>query len=103
MNFRVGQKVVCVDDTWVNPYWIKNTPNKPLLGAVYTIRCIRAGRRGCSVLIEEISNPLHSSGIELGFYARRFRPLVERKTDTGMSILKSILADAENYKVKETV
>jgi len=33
--------------------------------------------------------------------ASRFRPLVERKTDTGMAILKSILDEVNAGKVRE--
>lgn len=92
MNFRVGQRVVCVD---ASP---RRFPSSPLvIGEIYTITGIFPNFP--SVTVAE-ARGLNCRG---DFWADRFRPLVERKTDTGMAILKSILADAENYKVRETV
>jgi hypothetical protein len=42
-----------------------------------------------TILLEEIRNPLHPSGMEYDFLQRRFRPIVERKTD--ISALQALL------------
>ena len=78
-NFRVGEKVVCVD---ADENWFLTQD------AIYTIVGILPGNfRQCDGLhLAEIAHP---SG--LAFYASRFRPIVERKTDTGMAILQKLL------------
>jgi hypothetical protein len=78
MTFRVGQKVVCVNDNGrsLRPSW----EILPVRGETYTIRCIE----GRAVRLAEIINdPFpYSEGLgELKFLASRFRPIVERKTD----------------------
>jgi len=81
MAFRVGQKVVCVDDSdWVAS--LLNMPNRPVRGRVYTVR----GLYENAIYLEEISNPpqarwKNGDVAEACFFARRFRPVVERKTD----------------------
>lgn len=104
-NFRVGQKVVCVDDCFPSTHLAL-----PVRGAVYTVREIVPdwfpGRT--ALRLEEIINPetpwSDLTMSEVAFNARRFRPLVEKKTDTGMSILTQILRDVENnMPVKERV
>ncbi len=96
MNFRVGQKVVCVDDSVVVGF-----PKGGMLmrGHVYTVRQIGTTVRGeVGVHLNEVrltSEP-GCVGIVSGkpyidaFYrAARFRPAVERKTD--ISIFTAIL------------
>jgi len=90
MAFHIGQKVVCISDKWRNPH----THECPVKGRVYTIRAIGGpdleGQTG--VIVEEIRNPPESWRLlgEVGFRAVFFRPLVERKTDTGFAILEEI-------------
>lgn len=79
MNFRVGQKVVCVDDSPRD-----ERPVHVVKGHVYTIGsfCPLWGRKAV-YLIEATAadnNP---------FWADRFRPIVERKTD--ISVFTDIL------------
>jgi hypothetical protein len=78
MTFRVGQKVVCIK----GPRRHRDL-TQPKIGEVYTIRLIYpssfTGEPG--FLLEEIVNGLHPNGREYGFYADRFRPVIERKTD----------------------
>ena len=88
MTFRVGQKVVCIDGDF-SSYWsvVKHLPEK---GRVYTVRALTECTFGpfkdvpC-ILLQEIRNPvqLWSNGrvFECPFTAKRFRPVVERKTD----------------------
>lgn len=92
MNFHVGQKVVCVDDTANNGPLSANMHNLIRKGEVYTIRDIdhrAAGIHGSpSVRLEEVACPIQPATIlgpwEPGFHPRRFRPAIERKTDIGI-------------------
>ena len=98
MTFRVGQKVVCVDDSVSGRTGL---PTGLVKGAIYTVRGFSwhpTVSPPYGVLIEEISFPDHrtSVGDEAGFHHARFRPVQERKTETGMAILREIL-DRESY------
>ena len=76
-EFRVGQKVVCVNDTnWLRPGLSSNHPKK---GEVYTISLIRSVKHG--LLGCELSEfpEIRTSGTPSGYLLSRFRPLV---TDT---------------------
>lgn len=86
-NFRVGQKVVCMNDTFISPGW-GSVPNRPVRGRVYTIRGIApqvyANGIALAVLLEEKANyPLvWPNGIyEMPFPAKRFRPAVDKPAD----------------------
>ncbi len=97
MPFRIGQKVVCVQ----TGFYVNKCPNRPVIGEVYTVRDVFAGPRvdelGMAIRLFELQNPLHKkSGREYGFYAWRFRPVFERKTD--ISIFTEMLT-----KLPETV
>lgn len=87
MTFHVGQKVVCINDT---PW------NSPLLGTlrrgcIYTIRWIGIHLGQPCVKVDEILRPcgLDISPDDTPFLSRRFRPLIERKTD--ISIFTAML------------
>lgn len=82
-NFRVGQKVVCIDDS-VNPYGVLAT--YPKKGVVYAVRGVHPD--GDAIFLDSIINPL-IGGREPCFLNYRFRPVVERKTD--ISIFKAML------------
>lgn len=99
MAFRVGQKVVCVDDSGWESWrasWLL-----PVTGTTYTIRSIghaytNETQEPC-IRLEELRNrEAQVPGQEPNFRASRFRPLVERKTETGMAILREIL-DRESH------
>lgn len=86
--FVVGQKVVCVDAS------SQNTRSfQPVVeNSIYTVRSIFVspidGQVG--VLLNEIRNDFHPVwGLERGYFARRFGPLVTRKSD--ISIFTAIL------------
>lgn len=81
--FKVGAKIVCVDDT-MNIYW---GPNYLVFGDVYTV-----------VRLTPPNPPYQVWGIHLaevvcnapaGFRHNRFRPAVERKT--GFELLERLL------------
>lgn len=87
MTFRVGQKVVCVDDVPHGKYapWpVKGGLDGLTKGTVYTIREIGAYCGEPVVWLNEITReivPGWEKYGEQGFSPARFRPLVERKTD----------------------
>ena len=80
MSFEVGQLVACVDDSGFEPC---DAPF-PSRGAIYTIRGTdMSWQEGTPVVyLEEIIRPpdpanaeTNFPGGEIGFYARRFRPV----------------------------
>lgn len=80
--FRVGQKVVCVDDSGDRYGRFEDLPVKD---EVYTIR----KSFGRAVLLEEIVNPPHhyaEAYDELRFKAWRFRPLTDTKSEVSFTI-----------------
>jgi deoxyribodipyrimidine photolyase-like uncharacterized protein len=84
MNFRVGQRVVCVD---AKPRFYSTC--HLIEGAIYTIVGFREfSPRWRAAWVAEVQSQSKN-----GFFADRFRPVVERKTDTGMAILTKILDD----------
>ena len=94
-NFRVGQKVVCIDDEE------REGPGEytvlPVKGRVYTVRGVaswqwNSGVSGVGVYLEELYRPLTSFG-EAPWGCDRFRPVVERKTD--ISIFKAMLTPSK--------
>lgn len=75
--FRVGQKVVCVDDTYFEHQITK--------GAVYQIHSINVEYGDVWLRLSEVN-------LKSGYSRRRFRPLIERKTD--ISVFKAMLTPA---------
>lgn len=77
MTFRVGQKVVCVDAGRC----YRKRKTDLVKGAIYEIEAIDefGGERG---LVVSGARSWWPSG---AYNARRFRPLVERKTDIGFA------------------
>lgn len=82
--FQVGQKVVCVDDAC--PAGRRWNENPPLCrGLIYTIGRILIDDDG-DLIVHLIELPRSKRsrlqwGNLVGFAARRFRPLIEHKTD----------------------
>lgn len=93
--FKVGQKVVCVDDA---PPSSANGANyclcRPRNGEVYTIRGIHTEPHieGYGVYLEELLNPLviwsDDTEVEWPFAAGRFRPIAE----AGPSLLRAAVS-----------
>ena len=90
--FKVGQKVVCVDDQW------SDTGKQlylqlPVKDSIYVVRAARGGVRADelimdmrrvleqSILLVGIYKPTNTLGVEAGFAASRFRTLDEMKTE----------------------
>lgn len=97
-NFRVGQKVVCINDEW-NAFHagiaISMGVRLPIAGQVYTLRGIEVRGERTDLYLAEIVNPVIEYAdvgfAEQGFHYLRFRPVVERGTEKGMSILRDLL------------
>lgn len=101
MAFYVGQKVCFVGDNEAPLSFYRgacksNDGVMPEYGEVYTVRSIftQGARQGEYLIrLDEIDNsrlkPFTVGGIEPGYPARCFRPIVERKTD--ISIFKAML------------
>jgi len=99
MTFYVGQKVVCVDaSNMPGARWRAN--EAPVEGQVYTVMAVRVTREGLQVLqLRELDRceavkawVARNIGKFAGYDARRFRPVVERKTD--ISVFKAMLNPA---------
>lgn len=91
--FVVGEKVVCVR-LGGRGYGCEV---KPVVGGVYTVRELISLNGEAQIrLVEIVNDVLHykEGRIEAAWAAYRFRPLVERKTEAGMAVLRSILTNA---------
>lgn len=103
-DWHVGQKVVCVNDTWNVARLIGLGESKPVAGRVYTIRKILVVSDGVGFLLDEIVNVprLYTEGIfEHGFFAFRFRPVTTKSTD--ISIFRRLVEPSELEKFREKV
>lgn len=80
MNFRVGQKVVCISDDWFCQHPIVF----PIKGRIYTVRGKNLEPHNAvspvGLYLVEIVNTVFGAR-ENAFDAEGFRPLVEKKTD----------------------
>lgn len=106
MAFRVGQKVVCINDQGTTCLNQKELCS----GAIYTVRWIGSMSSvkwsanalrtdGLGIRLNEfVRGPCPTAGeADQPFSIRRFRPVVEKSTDIGMAILQEIL-DRETVK-----
>lgn len=99
MAFRVGQKVVCVDDAChskYSPWRVRSsaTMNGLIARATYTVRAVTLYRGQPCIWLAEIVRPLDPQipeAGEPGYSPKRFRLAAERKTDAGFAILTEIL------------
>lgn len=79
---RIGQKVVCIDDS-ANPETVSYTPCRPRKGEVYTVRGVLTQPHiaGYGIYLEELPNPSivwsDQDEKEWPFRSERFRPLVD--------------------------
>lgn len=99
--FKVGQKVVLVDDKWPESV-LQIYLQLPVLDTVYVVRAVRVGVKADelimdlrrviepSLLLIGIVNPVNKLGAEAGFAAHRFRALEELKTQTSVEAEVSV-------------
>jgi hypothetical protein len=91
--FKVGQKVVLVDDKW--PETVRQLYLQlPVLDTIYVVRAVRVGVKADelimdmrrvlepSLLLVGVYNPANNLGVEAGFAAHRFRALDELKKES---------------------
>lgn len=86
--FRVGMKVVCVDDS-EGAYGPEE--KQIYKGSIYTVSAFRPGIGPSLIQLEEVDHTYLIGGVLCvgWFLAERFRPVVERKTD--ISIFQAML------------
>lgn len=101
MTFHVGQKVVCVDGTTPALRQWSARLVKPTEGAIYTITAARIYPWEQVLSLQLAELPTQSEdGRRVWYQAKRFRPLVERKTS--IEIFQKIRKDVEqSVPVKE--
>lgn len=86
--FHVGQQVVCIQ--------YGRNPNAPkhlrhaIPGQVYTVRGFLEWGTELGIYVEEIINPLHTSGVEWAFYKDCFRPVKPTSIDVFRKLLSPI-------------
>lgn len=104
MKFKVGDKVVCIDDNFdkTKPNFEKIFPRLPVKDVVYTIREYQEP----SIKLVEIVNPksiINLDGIliedEGAFHEKRFAPIIS----SGMNLMESIKNVAKKNKSKKLV
>ena len=90
-NFRIDQRIVCIDDDWGLAPLCGQVQHWPKKGDVYTVRAIIVNGSNGKVFIRlrEIVNPETDKHHEAEFWAECFRPVVERKTD--ISVFQRLL------------
>jgi len=100
--YRSGQKIVCVYDG-LYPGYIRgfSASEQIVKGEIYTVLRSIVDDDGDEILhLHEVCRDEESRtiwGDSAGYVATRFRPLIERKTDTGMAVLEQIRRDVESY------
>lgn len=100
--FRIGQRVVCVNDRWIT----LNGENVPRAKKIYTVRSINAGcvnQESTYIRLIEVRNPpiqYANAYCEAAFDVEGFRPLIEKKTD--ISIFTKLLNNVPLHE-RETV
>lgn len=96
MNFRIGQKVVCIDAKHLPGM----RPDIPIVaGEIYTIRWIGILRGVPMVRVEEHFRPNSWPEPDIPMLAERFRPVVEKKTD--ISIFTEMLKPKQRERVSQ--
>jgi hypothetical protein len=92
VNFRIGQKVVCIK-TPTHAYYKRTCPHRPVENGIYTVRGLIVVGGETGVYLEEVVNPtvffLFEGRTEAAFHHGFFRPLIETKTD--ISVFKKML------------
>lgn len=98
--FKIGQEIVCVDDT-LNPK-AKKHPNLKWIkkGKHYTIRDIYESLTHpgiIAILLEEIVNSVYVFNREIGYNSDRFKPIdmIEESVEWSESILEKIEQEIE--------
>jgi hypothetical protein len=101
MTFRVGQKVVCVEDHDVVGTGVWYDDDRIARGEIYTIKRLWVdilGNPVCDLVERSRDTASNYWGFRLGYCRTRFRPIVEKKTD--ISIFTALLDPANHKKLE---
>lgn len=85
-NFRVGQKVVCVDDRWETMDETQRGKPSPFRGRVCTVAAKVSRYRETYLVLAEFSP-------DSGFLASRFRPAVDKPAS--IEVFRKMLVPSE--------
>ena len=99
MNFKVGEKVVCVDDSPPKQLATKHLVLKLVLNEIYTIRNFVQTIQGIGIHLEEIVNPIvqyREGMLEPVYDNRRFRKL-------DYAFAENLLAEIKEQVLTETL
>jgi hypothetical protein len=91
--FKVGQKVVCIDDSPRPNRPVRKGITIPKKDKIYTVRDMYTAKSSgeLALILVEIKNPPHPDwGKELGFLADRFKPI-----DDSYNFAEGVLAKLE--------
>jgi hypothetical protein len=93
-NFRLGQKVVCIDAGAPSASWHGDPPKE---GEIYTIRAMQetSNPEQIYLFFHEIRRGEWAGYGEVGYYYTRFRALEERKSVTDISVFKKLLDECK--------
>lgn len=94
MTLHRGQKVECISHNWTFWKWLRwvmrpTRAGLPEFGRVYTVANVYGYRDLVMLELVELPAPFEHGWLP-GFNSLCFRPVVERKTDTGFAILEEI-------------
>lgn len=84
-SYRVGQKVVCINDDWYDQYRRPITKASPRKGAIYTV----SGFKTCNNWPEDVWIQLSEFESSIGFKVVNFRPVIDKTAD--ISVFTKIL------------
>jgi len=96
VNFRTGQKIICVDAA-ARPFRSWGQTESLSEGRVYTVRAAFMRKGTPTLWLDEVERDARARvqwGDDVGYGAWRFRPVVERKTD--ISIFTKMLKTREH-------
>lgn len=95
VSFKIGQRVACIDDDWHPEECVFHCPRLPIKGDVYKIL-------GFNPVLPEVFLYLEGMPDEWCFRSDHFRPLVENKTETDISVFEKLLVPMRERE-RETV
>mgnify|MGYP000949915610 CR=1 FL=1 len=79
MEFKVGQLVICIDDSNQGNETIRLLRELLVKGNTYKIRGTNMARNGLGLYLEGVSLGVHHDGCEVAAQASRFAPLPEQR------------------------
>lgn len=96
--WSVGQKLVCIrpeGSFWQNPGNRELIPG-PKKDEIVTYDGPDGHRSGLGILLKEYNPLRYADGALMGFHKDYFRPLVERKNETDITVFKKLLTTTKS-------